>query len=466
MADQVKAEKVASTVVSEDKKSEDKVDSVVTDKTESKEKKEDDAKKPEKEEAKSKEEKKKEEEAKSQEDKKQKEEAKPEEEKKKEEEEVSDKKLKEGEEEKKEEVTDTKSKEGQEEEKKKKEEISDDKSKETKEEDKKLTEPDQKKKEEDIEETSSKEVTKTSESEGIKALSGILRVQVVGAKTLRSVHDEYHPFVRATIENQAGEFNTPLSESENPRWDHEGDLYIVADTMKEVGKLRLEIFNSPYNEVLGDCEIDLSGSIRAPLAPSINAFYRLGDAKKRTQKIAVGKIYVQAVFIDEKHKTIPFTFPKPNYEFLSDFAFTHENVTIDQDIQLKRDEDYLKEYHINAVFNEVLANLIHEQPEDINQFVLNYFKDLNDKFPDIRKFKSRFLSKEDFSVMFDNYDILEINSVPYDYLVQAMEVAGIADPASVLTAYNLQSGDSVEKSTWMEVFKNEFPERGMSNVEA
>jgi len=309
-------------------------------------------------------------------------------------------------------------------------------------------------------------VTKTSESEGIKALSGILRVQVVGAKTLRSVHDEYHPFVRATIENQAGEFNTPLSESENPRWDHEGDLYIVADTMKEVGKLRLEIFNSPYNEVLGDCEIDLSGSIRAPLAPSINAFYRLGDAKKRTQKIAVGKIYVQAVFIDEKHKTIPFTFPKPNYEFLSDFAFTHENVTIDQDIQLKRDEDYLKEYHINAVFNEVLANLIHEQPEDINQFVLNYFKDLNDKFPDIRKFKSRFLSKEDFSVMFDNYDILEINSVPYDYLVQAMEVAGIADPASVLTAYNLQSGDSVEKSTWMEVFKNEFPERGMSNVEA
>lgn len=84
----------------------------------------------------------------------------------------------------------------------------------------------------------------------------------------------------------------------------------------------------------------------------------------------------------------------------------------EQILKINKVEEYLTKYKINELFNELIAKVIIEKPEDLREFLYNEVKKIKTN-P-----KSLFFTYKDFDGMFESYNILNLSSIPLNNLIQ------------------------------------------------
>ena len=119
-----------------------------------------------------------------------------------------------------------------------------------------------------------------------------------------------------------------------------------------------------------------------------------------------------------------------------------------------------------------MTNILQERPVDARQYLLDSLKSLQKQDfskedslnKNIYKFNEQFLKLEDFEAIFDSYDVLNIQTVPIAYLIQAMEVVGIADSVEILKSRypELYSEETINKVSFVFVLQEEHKRHGYS----
>ena len=73
---------------------------------------------------------------------------------------------------------------------------------------------------------------------------------------------------------------------------------------------------------------------------------------------------------------------------------------------------YLQIY--NRFSQELIAKIIAERPDDIRDYLAKEVKKIK------MNPKSTYFAHKDFDAMFENYNILNVNTIPIEYLFQGM----------------------------------------------
>jgi Ca2+-binding EF-hand superfamily protein len=109
-----------------------------------------------------------------------------------------------------------------------------------------------------------------------------------------------------------------------------------------------------------------------------------------------------------------------------------EELTEDQEDNVKKYEDYLTTHKIPELFNKLLTNVINDRPEDVKKHLIAQLEKILylRKNPSMQE--SSYFTSEDFELMFDSYDIVGEGYVDYACLVQALQVAGVKNPEEIL----------------------------------
>ena len=144
---------------------------------------------------------------------------------------------------------------------------------------------------------------------------------------------------------------------------------------------------------------------------------------------------------------------------------------------------YMEDHRIQELFNELLCRVLEERPGDAKYRIVQLLKTVqkvksNDKHcqrvyqildqPDAKGAagipSDEFLAPEDFESLFDSYDIFGIQSVPINYLCQAMKVAGITDPEKILTERykEILKDEYVNKASFVFILQEEHHRLGFS----
>lgn len=120
------------------------------------------------------------------------------------------------------------------------------------------------------------------------------------------------------------------------------------------------------------------------------------------------------------------------------------HLTPEQAAQAKASFEYIKSLHAEEFMNvffyiplnskELMTHLIYAQPENPKSYLVDLLKKSKKDDKGILRVNSEHLEKADYESMFDTYDILNMKVIPYTYLVQALQSAGVIDATSILKA--------------------------------
>ena len=118
----------------------------------------------------------------------------------------------------------------------------------------------------------------------------------------------------------------------------------------------------------------------------------------------------------------------------------------------------------------MLTYIVNSKPDNINEAIAEMLTEVKKGVPadqfsrKIYEFPEQFLSTEEFEAIFDSYDVLQINTVPKAYLVQALKVCGVVQAEKILQERypELAKEESVNKVTFVYVLEEEHRRVGFS----
>ncbi len=106
--------------------------------------------------------------------------------------------------------------------------------------------------------------------------------------------------------------------------------------------------------------------------------------------------------------------------------------------------------------------MIYNQPENPKTFLVDLLKKSKKDEKGHLHLSAEHLTRPDFEAMFDAYDVLNVKAIPFAYLVQALQAAGVSDPRGVLSAKypDIKESAMVGKKVFVSVLSAEHRNHG------
>ena len=148
--------------------------------------------------------------------------------------------------------------------------------------------------------------------------------------------------------------------------------------------------------------------------------------------------------------------------------FTRLGLTFEHKHDIKGIEEYFGKHRINEMFNEIMTNILHEQPEDPKLAILQHLQQMRTaKAPDseLNSLAEPFLVQEDMEAMFDAYDVLGTQNLPMAYLYHAMEIVGVKTGKEIIQERysEVLEEETVNKVTFVYILQEEHKRLGYKN---
>lgn len=109
-----------------------------------------------------------------------------------------------------------------------------------------------------------------------------------------------------------------------------------------------------------------------------------------------------------------------------------------------------------------MTHVIYNQPENPKTFIIDLLKKSKKDEKGCLRVTTEHLTKTECEAMFDTYDVLNMKAIPYVYLVQALQAAGVQSPQEVLkTKYpDIKETAMVGKKLFVSVLSAEHRSNG------
>eukprot|EP00825_Cyclidium_porcatum_P002406 TRINITY_DN11109_c0_g1_i3.p1 TRINITY_DN11109_c0_g1~~TRINITY_DN11109_c0_g1_i3.p1 ORF type:complete len:184 (-),score=33.24 TRINITY_DN11109_c0_g1_i3:123-674(-) len=131
-----------------------------------------------------------------------------------------------------------------------------------------------------------------------------------------------------------------------------------------------------------------------------------------------------------------------------------DNLCQEQIDQIKKADQYLAKHKIEIIFNELLANIIHVQPDNVQDTIVNSLKQ--------RKIINQTYFEEcDFEAFFENYNFLNQQRISVLFLIQALQMVGVQmTQENLIQKYvSLAKDNLVDKKSFVEILSKEYKQR-------
>ena len=127
-------------------------------------------------------------------------------------------------------------------------------------------------------------------------------------------------------------------------------------------------------------------------------------------------------------------------------------------------EKYLESKQIPELFNKLLTQVINEKPKDIRRYIIDQLNTLKYYQTNPTMKQPTYFTSEDFETMFDAYDLSGEGDVDYPCLIQALGVAGIANPEKFLKEDfpQIKTNSRVARPQFVQIMQILFDKKGFS----
>lgn len=135
-------------------------------------------------------------------------------------------------------------------------------------------------------------------------------------------------------------------------------------------------------------------------------------------------------------------------------------------------QGYMEQNNIQELFNEMLVNVLMEQPENVKDFIREQLQKVEKKqigegqSEFIWNFKKDLLDKQDYEALFNTYDIMDLKHISVNYLIDALTAVGVPNAQQLVEEKYKDSVDDghVNKVTFLYVLEEEHKLHGYSNL--
>jgi len=140
--------------------------------------------------------------------------------------------------------------------------------------------------------------------------------------------------------------------------------------------------------------------------------------------------------------------------FSSYIKSLNKELTKEQETNIVESEKYVEKHKLDQLFNELLAQIIWKQPEDIKDALKQELENIKEN-----KQIEGFFDPKDFEILFENYDVSKQGSIKFSFVVLILQAVGIeydAEKYKQSFGKDITNDTLVTKAHFLDIITKEY----------